>query len=171
MLGLVNRFFNLSDILITPMLIGFLGIVLLVPIHTVISFVKKQHRMNAVMLLSALPAVISLCFTSMHWEGGPELILISTSILSFLSIVFLSYSIISKRNVLSTVLFLGLGFGSLYYCFKTLSWDFSNFLIIPIIACLFVAVFIKVKQAIKFEISHFIMLSILGLLWVYFSFM
>lgn len=166
-LGLVNRFFNLSEILITPMLIGFLGILLVVPIYTVISFVKKQNRMNAVMLLSALPAIISLCFTSMRWEGGSILIMISTAILSFLSIILLSYSIISKRYVLSAILFLGIGFGSLFYCFKTLSWDFSDFLIIPMIICLFVAVFVKVKQAIKLEICHFIMLSVIGLLLVY----
>ncbi|MDH7447813.1 tetratricopeptide repeat protein [Aquimarina sp. 2201CG14-23] len=165
LLGIVSRtllpFRGGNELII----LGVLIMVILIPFYSIIAFVKKQNRIESVMMLISIPLIFGVLFRLMTWPFGNSMIIIGSQILLLISIPILIYSIIKKIKISESILFATIGFCSLTYCFKVLFWPGSKGLIISAFLTIATALFIILKKKDVFSISK----AVLGIIILLFS--
>ncbi|WP_299902147.1 hypothetical protein [uncultured Aquimarina sp.] len=137
--GLVSRFLFPFPQTNALLIIGVLIILLCIPIYTILSLVKKKHRIEAFMMLVSIPLIMGVLFWLMSWPFGNEMIIIGSQIVCLSSIIFFIYSSIKKHKIGVSILFLAVGFCSLAFCFKVLFWPGSTALKFAAFLTIFVA--------------------------------
>jgi len=143
------------------LLLGVLILIILIPIYGVLALIKKQHRIEASMMIISIPLILGVLFKLMNWPGASAMIIIGSGILFPLSIGILIYSIVKKNKTSQSILFLTIGFCSLAYCFKALFWPGSKVLIIAALITITVVLFIILMKRSQLTSSKVILGTII----------
>jgi len=78
LLGLISRilipFIGNNKILI----LGVLILAILIPVYGIMALIKKQHRIESVMMLISIPLIFGILFRLMRWPFGNLMIIIGS---------------------------------------------------------------------------------------------
>ncbi len=132
-------------------------------VYGILSLVHKKHRIEACMILLAHPLVLGILFTQMHWPAGDIFIILGSSFVLMGSIGFFLYTLIQNRKVTLGALYLAIGFGSLFFCFKFLRWPGASLLFAPAGTCIVVAIIMLLVKREKIQLNTLMALLVIGI--------
>jgi len=80
-------------------ILGVLIMAILIPIYSTVALIKKQNRIESLMMLIAIPLIFGVLFKLMSWPFGNSMIIVGSEILCITSILIMIYSIVKKNKV------------------------------------------------------------------------
>lgn len=133
-------------------------------VYGISALIYKKHRIEAGMITLAIPLTAGIVLSLLRWPGGNVLIVLGSGILSMGAFVMLTITLVKNHKIALGILYVAIGFGGLFFCFKFMRWPGAAIMFFPAaITTLIAFVFLFIKKE-TFTMSKIISLLIIALI-------